>query len=92
MGITVPAWARHAAIAFGAAASGVLLRAVVDAQGVTSVSWSRVLATAIDTGAYTTATGMLILVATPATRQYGVGSTKGRHADGYTAPLAGEVR
>lgn len=58
-----------------------LLRLIVLEQGVTGVDWPEVLWAAVDTGAVTTATGMLILTTTPATRRYGVGSRAagGRH-------------
>lgn len=69
-----PDWLRHAAILFGSSAAGVVLKAVIAAEGVTGVDWSRTLVTALDTAAATTAAGLLLLVATPATRRYGVGS------------------
>jgi hypothetical protein len=75
-----PAWLRHALVVYAATAAGIVLQAVVDARGVTAVDWAKVGVDALDTGAYTTATGLLILVATPATRRYGVGS--GKHVQG----------
>lgn len=77
LGDVTPAWLRHAAVVFAAAFAGVVLQAVVGAHGVTGIDWGPLLVEALDAAAYTTAAGMLLLVGTPATRQYGVGA--GRH-------------
>ena len=69
-----PDWLRHAAVLFGSAFAGVLLKAIITAQGVTDLNWTGTLTGAVDTAATTTAAGMLLLIITPATRHYGVGS------------------
>jgi DNA-binding transcriptional regulator LsrR (DeoR family) len=76
---TSPDWLRHAAVLFVASSAGVVLKAVVAAQGVTGVAWPETLRAALDTGASATAAGLLLLTATPATRRYGVGARDGRH-------------
>lgn len=71
---TAPDWLRHALVLFLATAGGVVLQAVIDAQGVTGVDWASTLRLALDNGAATVATGLLLLTVTPATRRYGVGA------------------
>jgi hypothetical protein len=70
-----PAWLRHAGILYSSTAAGVVLKAIIVAGGVTGVPWADTLLNALDTGAVATAAGLLLLVGTPATRQYGVGSS-----------------
>jgi hypothetical protein len=77
----IPDWLRHALIVYSSTAAGVVLKAVLAAGGVTGVPWHDVLLDAVDTGATATAAGLLLLVATPATRKYGVGSGPGSSSE-----------
>lgn len=72
---TSPDWLRHALIVWASTAGGVVLKAVIAAEGVTGVDWSPTLLSALDTGAAAAAAGLLLLATTPATRRYGVGSS-----------------
>lgn len=79
---TSPDWMRHAVIVWASAAGGVILKAVISAEGVTGVDWSSTLRSALDTGAAAAAAGLLLLTTTPATRRYGAGSSAPESADG----------
>lgn len=72
----LPAWARHIAIVFGAVFGGSVANAIVTGGGVTSLDWITTLRTAVDLGAVSTATAVLVLWLTPLTRQYGIGEGK----------------
>lgn len=69
----LPAWLRHALIAFVAAYIGTILDAVITAHGVTLVAWPNILVTALDAAALATAVAISTLYLTPITKQYGVG-------------------
>lgn len=72
----MPAWARHAAIAGGAAAGGTITKAIITAQGVTGVPWGDTLRDTVDAGFLAATVAISVLVVTPLTRQYGIFKNK----------------
>lgn len=69
----LPPAVRHLFLMFAAVLVAFLANAVIDAGGVTGVSWGDALVAALNAAA-TAAAGVVLLIVTPATRQYGVGS------------------
>ena len=71
----LPAWARHLAIVFGATFVSGIVKAIVDAGGVTGLDACAALSAAFNLAFVATAGAAVVLVGTPLTRQYGVGRT-----------------
>lgn len=67
----LPALVRHILIAGIAVFAGVIVKAIIVAQGVTAVLWHATFVTAVDSTAVSMATIALALWITPLTRQYG---------------------
>ena len=70
----LPAPVRHFVIAFLGSASLVLVSAINDAKGVTSVAWASVLTDALNAGIVAAVSLVGVMYLTPLTRQYGVGA------------------
>lgn len=70
----LPAWACHAILAFFAPAVGLVAKDVIAAGGVTAITWHHELIAALNIGAVSLATAVVVLWATPTTRKYGVGA------------------
>lgn len=68
----LPAGVRHILLMFFAAFLGTVLKAVIVAQGVTTVKWHSVLESALNTSVAGSAALALALYITPLTRQYGM--------------------
>lgn len=69
----LPAWARHLAIAFGAACLGSVVGDVIAASGVTGLDVTQTARDALDFGVFSAASAAAALWGLPITRQYGVG-------------------
>lgn len=71
----LPAQVRHLILIIGATFLGVIVKAIITAQGVTGVHWGSVSTLALNTAVVTGVTSFVALYLTPVTKQYGLFKT-----------------
>ena len=67
----LPASVRHLLLIVGAVFLGVIAKAILDAQGVTTVHWSATLTLALNSAIVTGVTAFMVLYLSPITKQWG---------------------